>query len=181
VVGLDITDEMSAQARPFLDELVVSPAETMPFADATYDAVVCRQGIQFMDLPAAVEEMARVTRPGGRIVLTNLCAYGPDDRAEYFEILRLRNPVRRHFFEQADVEELMRGAGLTDVVSEQHITVEDVDVWSDNGAIDEGRREAIRAVYRAASPEFSSRHAQQLVDGRIVDNMLMVVTSGQVG
>ena len=51
----------------------------------------CRQGIQFMDDRAAVAEMVRVARPGRRICLIHLVAYGREDRDEYFEIL---DPVR---------------------------------------------------------------------------------------
>ena len=56
---------------------------------------------------------------------------------------------------------------------------EDVDVWSDNGAIDEDRREAIRAVYRGASPEFQSLHAVRASGDRFVDRMLFVAAAGR--
>ncbi|MFF2021586.1 class I SAM-dependent methyltransferase [Streptomyces sp. NPDC058171] len=178
LVGVDITPEMAEQARDVLDELVIAPAEELPFDDGTFDLVVCRQGIQFMTLPDAVREMVRVTRPGGRVVLTHLCAYGEEDRDEYFEILRLRNPARRHFFRPGDVEDLLSGAGCDPVRSQRYVSVEDVDVWSDNGAIGEDAREAIRDRYRKASPAFRTRHAVEEADGRITDHMLFVVASG---
>ncbi|EGE40392.1 methyltransferase domain-containing protein [Streptomyces sp. SID4928] len=178
LTGVDITPEMAERARDVLDELVIAPAEELPFADGAFDLVVCRQGIQFMTLPDAVREMVRVTRPGGRVVLTHLCAYGDDDRDEYAEILRLRNPARRHFFRAGDVEALLAGAGCAPVRSQRHVSVEDVDVWSDNGAIGEDAREAIRDRYRRASPAFRARHAVAEADGRITDRMLFVVASG---
>ncbi|MFD9317592.1 class I SAM-dependent methyltransferase [Streptomyces sp. NPDC060053] len=178
VVGVDITPEMADQAATHLDRLVIAPAEVLPFEDASFDVVVCRQGVQFMELPAAVEEMVRVVRPGGRVVLVNLCAYGPEDSAEYFEILRLRNPVRRHFFLPDDPGRLLRDAGCHEVVGHRYVSVEDVDVWSDNGAIAEERREAIREVYRSASAEFRARHAVRESDGRFVDHMLFVIAVG---
>ncbi|MFK8850767.1 class I SAM-dependent methyltransferase [Streptomyces sp. Ac-502] len=178
VVGLDLTAEMAEQAAPFLDRLVVAPAEKLPFDDGEFDLVVCRQGMQFMDLPDAVEEMVRVVRPGGRVVLVNLCAYGPHDRDTYFEILRLRNPVRRHFFLPEEPAALLRGAGCDPVHTRRHISAEDVDVWSDNGAIGQERREAIRAAYRGATEEFRSLHAVREAAGRIVDHMLFVVAAG---
>lgn len=178
VVGLDITADMAEQARSHLDELVIAPAEKMPFDSGFFDIVVSRQGVQFMDLPDAIAEMARVTRPGGRIVIVNLCAYGPEDREEYFEILRLRNPVRRHFFLPDDLGRLLTDAGCDPVTEERYVSVEDVDVWSDNGAIEESRREAIREVYRTATPEFQRLHAVRQVDGRFVDHMLFI---GAVG
>jgi DNA gyrase subunit B len=178
-VGLDITADMAEQAREVLDELVIAPAEALPFPDDEFDIVVCRQGLQFMTLPDAVDEMVRVVRPGGRVVLVHLCAYGPQDSAEYFEILRLRNPVRRHFFLPGDVGDLLRSAGCADVAVRRYVSVEDVDVWADNGAIDEERREAIRAVYRQASPEFRRLHAVQATSGGFVDHMLFVAAAGR--
>lgn len=178
VVGLDITTEMARQAAPHVDELHIAPAERMPFPDHTFDVVVCRQGIQFMELPDAVREMARVSRPGGRVVLVHLCAYGDEDRREYFEILRLRNPARRHFFVPSDLERLMAAAGLAEISVHRHMSAEDVDVWSGNGAIEEENREAIRRAYRSASSAFRDLHAVEEADGRIVDHMLFAVAVG---
>jgi SAM-dependent methyltransferase len=160
--------------------VMLGAADRLPFGPAAFDIVVCRQGLQFMPLPGAVEEMVRVTASGGRVVLIHLCAYGPGDRDEYFEILRLRNPVRRHFFLPGDVPALLEAAGCVGIETAHHVSVEDVDIWSDNGAIGEDRRESIREVYRAASPEFRSRHAVRTVEGRLVDNMLFEVVAGVV-
>ena len=56
-------------------------------------------------------------------------------------------------------------------------SVEDVDVWSDTGAITETAREGIRAVYRTATPEFAKLHAVSVGD-KIVDHMLFGVAVG---
>lgn len=47
-------------------------AENLPFADASFDAVVSTFGVMFTpDQPQAAAEMLRVCRPGGRIGLAN--------------------------------------------------------------------------------------------------------------
>ncbi len=177
-VGLDLTPAMAEQARGVLDELVIGRAEQMPFADASFDSVTCRQGIQFMDAPAALAEMVRVTRPGGRICSIDLCAHDDSDRADTFEILRLRNPARRNFFLAGDVPRLLEEAGCSRVDFHRWSSDEDVDVWADNGAITDGARVDIRAVYRAASPEFRRLHAVREEEGRLVDRMLFGITVG---
>jgi SAM-dependent methyltransferase len=181
VTGVDITTDMADQARPHLDELTVAAAERLPFGSDSFDIVTCRQGIQFMTLPDAVAEMVRVTRPGGHIALINLCAYGPADRDEYFEILRLRNPVRRHFFLPEDLPRLLADAGCSEVRTLRHISAEDVDIWADNGAIPVQRQEQIRAAYQRASSDFTNLHAVVEAGGRLVDHMLFVVAVGQKG
>ena len=177
IVGADITAAMFAQAAPYIDEMTVTPGEALPFPDASFDLVVCRQGIQFMDDGAAVKQMLRVLRPGGRVCLVHLCAYGEEDKAEYFEILRLRNEARRNFYVREDLARLLTDAGAVDVQVHDYISVEDVDVWSNTGAISEKDREDIRNVYRNASPAFQQFHAA-VVGDRIVDNMLFGVAIG---
>src|SRR5712664_810020 len=44
-------------------------AESLPFADESYDVLACRFGIMFFpDLPRALRECLRVLKPGGRVV-----------------------------------------------------------------------------------------------------------------
>lgn len=178
LVGLDLTAEMAAYGRPHLDELVLGSAHEMPFDDGTFDRVVCRQGVQFMDDARALAEMFRVLKPGGRVLIINLVCYGDDDRVEYYEILRLRNPARCNFYAREDLTALLSGAGFGDVVVHEHVSVEDVDVWSGNGAISERRREGIRSVYHHASPEFLGLHAAKVGADRIVDHMLFGMAVG---
>lgn len=74
VVSLDINPGMLAVARRTVlgpnIEWLESSALDMPLPDATFDAVVCQQGLQFFpDRPAALSEMRRVLKPGGRLAL----------------------------------------------------------------------------------------------------------------
>lgn len=49
---------------------VAGDATRLPFADASFDAVVISFGLRNVsDVPAALREMARVVRPGGRLVI----------------------------------------------------------------------------------------------------------------
>ncbi len=178
LVGLDLTAEMAEHGRPHLDELVLGSAHAMPFDDGTFDRVVCRQGIQFMDDARALAEMFRVLKPGGRVLIVNLCAYGEDDRVEYYEILRLRNPARCNFYLREDLAALLTGAGFAEVAVHDHVSVEDVRVWADNGAITTERQQALHAVYRHASAEFTRLHAAEVDGERIVDHMLFGLATG---
>ncbi len=178
IVGVDITDGMFSQAGAFIDELVAAPAEALPFEGSSFDRIVCRQGIQFMDDEAAVREMLRVLKPGGRVALVNLCAYGDEDRAEYFEILRLRNAARRNFYVREDLVALLEAAGAVNIEVHDYVSVENVDEWSNTGAIDESAREEIRQIYRHASSGFVDLHAASVGD-QIVDHMLFGIIVGE--
>jgi demethylmenaquinone methyltransferase/2-methoxy-6-polyprenyl-1,4-benzoquinol methylase len=57
------------RAHPGLD-LLAGDALRLPFADAAFDAVTISFGLRNVsDVDAALSEMARVTRPGGRLVV----------------------------------------------------------------------------------------------------------------
>ena len=74
VVGLDLNPAMLLAARansksPQIEWLEAS-ALSIPMPDSAFDAVVCQQGLQFFpDKTAALREMRRVLRPGGRLAL----------------------------------------------------------------------------------------------------------------
>ena len=72
VVGLDANPEMLAVARrkPTRIEWVEAPAESLPLSDQSFDAVVSQFGLMFFqDRAAALREMMRVLRPGGRLAV----------------------------------------------------------------------------------------------------------------
>jgi ubiquinone/menaquinone biosynthesis C-methylase UbiE len=89
VTGIDLAPDMIAVARatpapaePTID-WHVGDATTLPFADDTYDVVLCQMGLMFMpDRAAAVAEMRRTLVPGGRVVISAPGAIQPP-----FEIL----------------------------------------------------------------------------------------------
>ena len=82
IYGLDITPAMLASGAMKLDagghqarsSLVCGSALEMPLADASFDAVLCALGMHHIDVTGLVSEMYRVLRPGGRIVVADVCA-----------------------------------------------------------------------------------------------------------
>jgi ubiquinone/menaquinone biosynthesis C-methylase UbiE len=72
VTGLDRNEGMLAVARRKAPGIGwrQGMAESLPFPDGTFDAVLSQFGLMFFeDRAQALREMARVTRPGGRIAV----------------------------------------------------------------------------------------------------------------
>jgi SAM-dependent methyltransferase len=84
VTGLDINPAMLAVARSLPPPSgasitwVEGNAVAMDFPDASFDVILCQQGLQFFpDKAAALREMHRVLVPGGRMVLSVWKSAGP--------------------------------------------------------------------------------------------------------
>lgn len=72
VVGLDPNSDMLAVARakPAAIEWLEGMAESLPFPDNRFDAVVSQFGFMFFeDKRKAISEMMRVLKPGGRLAV----------------------------------------------------------------------------------------------------------------
>ena len=68
------------------------PCGDLPFADRTFDAVVTRFSFHHLEDPKkALDEMVRVCRPGGRVVVCDVYTTTADQAAEYDRLERLRD------------------------------------------------------------------------------------------
>ncbi|KKE98851.1 class I SAM-dependent methyltransferase [Mycolicibacterium obuense] len=74
VTGVDMSDGMLAEARRRSStvEWVRAPAEQLPFADGSLDAVVSTSAFHWFNQSAALREFHRVLRPGGVAAVATL-------------------------------------------------------------------------------------------------------------
>ena len=87
VTGIDINDGMLAVARRVRPEIDwrQGDASELPFEDESFDVVTCQFSLMyFPDRLAALTEMMRVLKPGGRLALA---VWGPFERAKAYVIL----------------------------------------------------------------------------------------------
>jgi methionine biosynthesis protein MetW len=69
-VGVDVSPEAVTAARAAgIDAQVIADAATLPFPDQSFDLVLCIEVLEHLFSPQlAAREIARVLRPGGRLV-----------------------------------------------------------------------------------------------------------------
>lgn len=84
----------TAEAVPGAD-VRIATAEKLPFPDATFDATLAQLVVHFMRDPAAgIAEMARVTRPGGRV---SACVWdhagGTGPLTSFWEVAKRADPT----------------------------------------------------------------------------------------
>jgi demethylmenaquinone methyltransferase/2-methoxy-6-polyprenyl-1,4-benzoquinol methylase len=112
VVGLDLSHAMLSIARsklqgfPFM--AVQGSAYAMPFRDDYFDGVTCAFGIRNMpDTRKALQEMYRVVKPGGRIVILEFSLPTGWFRPIYRWYLRVVIPAVSHLLSKRSAYEYL--------------------------------------------------------------------------
>lgn len=118
LAGVDPVPEMLAIARRRLGPwvpLTVGWAEELPFPDGSFDVLVSSSALHYFHAPViAFVEMARVLRPGGRVVIT-------DWRRDYWASPIIRTSLnlrRRHcgrIFRPGELRTLFEDVGFVDI------------------------------------------------------------------
>jgi hypothetical protein len=132
-VGVDygaaaVGDAQLAAARAGLGNharFVVADAERLPFADGSFDAVLCECSLStFADKPRAVAEIRRVLRRGGGVAISDVVA----------EVERLPEPLRGTIATLACVGGALSLAGYRDLLTTSRLetfAVEGLDAEAD--------------------------------------------------
>ena len=133
VTGLDIDPGFLAVARSIppasggTADFHEGSALEMPFEDGSFDLVLCQQGLQFFHgRPAALAEIKRVLRPGGKAALSVLrkVKFCPGHNALSVAMERHggpsdTKPLSFSLNDPGELRELAEGAGFRDVTIEE--------------------------------------------------------------
>ncbi len=108
VVGIDISLGMLRKARKEVPDvpLILADADHLPFGDECFDAVFSVTVLQNLPDPlSALREVVRVTKPGGRVLVSTLKRKHSKERVrEWVKELGLRED---EILEREDVEDVL--------------------------------------------------------------------------
>jgi SAM-dependent methyltransferase len=146
---------VTADAAPGMEPDAIAPADHLPFADSSFDAVACRIAAHhFPDALSAVKEMARVARH--RVVICdNVFVSETSEEAD-----RLRDPSHVRNYGEAEWHSFFELAGLQ--VADEAYLVRDTDFedW----------------LARTETPEPDRIRVRELLDSRVHDGRLELPT-----
>jgi ubiquinone/menaquinone biosynthesis C-methylase UbiE len=122
VVGLDASKTMLAVAVRETENAnlayVRGDACALPFRDGSFDAVCCFAALYLIQEPMrALDEIARVLAPGGRVALLSSCNRGPLPARATNAVVRSLSGVR--IFACDELTRALHDRGLTDI--DQHV------------------------------------------------------------
>ena len=99
VVALDLAEAMLRHVPPEIGRVAASMT-ALPLATGAFDGAYATESLEHaVDIPAAVEELARIVRPGGRIAII-------DKNAEAWG--RLETPEWERWFGREELEKLLK-------------------------------------------------------------------------
>lgn len=181
VVAYDLTGQMLAEtarnaATRDLRNVTVrqGAAESLPFPDASFDIVTVRQAPHhFAGVRAAVGEMARVARPGARVIIVDSTA--PEDDAldqQWNHIERLRDPSHVRNYRPSEWREFVASAGLVVFFEEFGSASEkggpmDFAAWIRRINTPPDAAAEVEHLFRTASRDLARALCIQIVDGAL--------------
>lgn len=116
VIGIDSSEKMLAACRQRVAEneltnveLVLGNAEVLPLGDASCDTALCSMLLHHLGDPGrGVAEMARIVKPGGRVIIGDLVKHDFDWTREIMADVWLG-------FTEPQIRDWLAAAGLVDV------------------------------------------------------------------
>ena len=131
VVAADTSPEYLEAGRAVAPEnvrFVEGDATALPFGYATFDIAACVRLFHHVRRPElAVSELARVTRPGGRVLVADhLGSIDPLRSLEMDRFERLRDPSHQRLLPDADIRGFLDANDL--VLLTQEVTRERIDL-----------------------------------------------------
>ncbi len=179
VIGVDLSNEMLGQADASVRALGLSnvqlgrmDAEALELADGSFDAVTCAFSVFFFpSMEAALREMGRICKPGGRLGISVWSKTPPPfdpawkvfaDQVRKYGV-EVRMPQRVAYAPQ-DVESLVRTAGFADIQltteSMELVYPNEEDWWSFQ--LTNGSRAAILRMPPETRARFKEEYLAQL-------------------
>jgi SAM-dependent methyltransferase len=175
-VGLDATDKFifgaagEAARRGITNvHFVIGDVMRLAFRDSSFDLVACKMAFHHFPEPAAVlGQMARVTRPGGKIIIADLLTWEDPQRADYHNRLeRLCDPSHARSLCEAEFERLFASLHLARLAKKQAAISVPMDVWLAHAAPPAANVARIRALIQASIDAHHHGLAVRRDDGEI--------------
>lgn len=94
--------------------VVRASAERLPFADASFDALTIGKALHWFNNPRAINEMARVLKPGGVLYVLEMHQVGESPLRKLYARYRYK-PISKNWLTTAETTTVLRKSGLNGI------------------------------------------------------------------
>lgn len=128
--AVDICPDMLAKfTEPRIRKRIAS-VESLPFADHSFDVAVSRQCLHYTDdLTCVASEIKRILKGGGTFVLAQIVPLDTAQKKYWEDMIRLRQPLRKHFFSGKEWINFFVSHGFTLQISNTFSHIGSVKKW----------------------------------------------------
>ena len=155
--GLDLTPAMLDRARTLQGEKglgnitwQLGEAMPLPYPDASFSIITSRFAFHhFLDPLAAIKEMARVCRPGGKVVVVD-SAPAPDTANAFNAMELVRDPSHTRAMPLEELKDLYRQAGLPEPRTTGYRLEGELEGLIERSFPNPGDDETLRRIFRAS-------------------------------
>ena len=103
----------------------------MPFIDNSFDVIVSRQCLHYIDnLNKVIDEIKRVLKSGGIFVLSQFVPLETKTKGFWTEMMKIRQPMRKNFYSENDWIALFKQHGFSVKSIERYSLTYSIKNWA---------------------------------------------------
>lgn len=98
LIGIDFTEQMLTIAKRRIRHLILADVKKLPLQTASIECCLLRQLLHYTNPASVLEEVKRVLRPDGTVILAHVTAATDADLDWWSKVKRIVQPLRRSVF-----------------------------------------------------------------------------------
>ena len=186
-VGIDLTPAMLEQARQVQREYQVENVSwnqgdvlALPYPDRHFSIVATRFSFHHLQQPlAALQEMKRVCRPGGRVIVADM-APAPDKAGSLNTLERLRDPSHVRALTVPELNQLFGDAGMQVTRSDRYRLEGELEDLLQRSFPNQGDEQRIRQMFEDSLGDDALDLATRRENGKIFYSYPVAVLVAEV-
>lgn len=182
-VALDICREMLSHIRDPRIHICCQDGESLPFADGSFDVVLCRQTLHYMyAIDRCLGEIHRVLDRDGAFIISQTTPFGEADESWWKAVVKARQPLRRHYLTLHELLEFLLRSAFTVVRLSQVRATESLNSWLRRYERSAEQITEVRRLHREAPEAYRETHRfRQVGDDLLLDNCWTFIRACKAG
>lgn len=138
ISAVDICPDMLSKIENAEIKKYIASLDSMPFENGIFDVAVSRQCLHYVeDLKQAIREIKRIVKKKGIFVLSQIVPLDTNMKEYWSEIIRFRQPLRKHYLSEPDWINLFICEGFKPLLIERFSHRGSVKNWANKYNIDD--------------------------------------------